>query len=637
MFGWLDGRRCAVFASALVMLTASADAVRAQSWQLDDEKGVGGSVNDEQTATKLEQKGKEAAIRIVIETDRHAAVRAAGDTPRDRQKTPGLVVAQATGPDGGIIRPAPPTAADLLAGAAGASAVDAAFAADAPRPKARPVIQQAQFSPNTVAEPKGILPSRAADQPTTTEGPSGAAEAPAFLPSPRKPPAPAMIEQAMVEPAVLTPNVAGSPEASALPVAHPTGSALVQQVYTEYDYRLELTPGKGRELRIGQPLADIFVGDEDVVRVQVISPTKIIAFGNALGQTNVYGFDERGDTILAFDVNVVPDALAAQRALESVSPVTGAKVTQRSGTLVTDGGVVDIAEALEIDKATEGLSRTQGPTVNNTTIAGSQQVNIRVRFAEVSRNDVFNLGINWEALVDSSDFLFGLASGPGPVGEIDAFGSIFGNAEFGDVSIDAFIDALQREGIINLLAEPNLTAVNGETASFLAGGEIPIPVPGGGGDNVTFDYKEFGVSLDFIPTLLPGERINLRVRPEVSSISTTGGVVVDGFALPAFNKRYADTSIELASGQTFAVAGLFQRDLTTDTDKFPVLGDVPVLGQLFRSQRFRRYETELVILITPYLVKPISNPNIPVPNDRLDNSVGPLVKKTRKPAGFIVK
>ncbi|MEM7045289.1 MAG: type II and III secretion system protein family protein, partial [Pseudomonadota bacterium] len=339
---------------------------------------------------------------------------------------------------------------------------------------------------------------------------------------------------------------------------------------------------------------------------------------------------------------------AAQKQITAVSPATSATVSERSGTLVADGQVAGVGEAINVAAVTEELQRTQGPTVNNTTITGSQQVNIRVRFAEVSRNDVFNLGVNWDALVDADDFLFGLSTGnfltagsdllARDVGlDGEQFGRVDFTGEFGDVSIDAFIDALQREGIVNVLAEPNLTSVNGEPANFLAGGEIPILVPGGGGgETVTIDYKPFGVSLDFIPTLLPGERINLRVRPEVSSISQAGAVVLDGFSVPAFTVRRAETSVELASGQTFAIAGLFQRDLTTDTDKFPVLGDVPVLGQLFRSQRFRRYETELVILITPYLVKPISNTNIALPNDRLDEPAKPLARKDKKRAGFIV-
>ena len=274
---------------------------------------------------------------------------------------------------------------------------------------------------------------------------------------------------------------------------------------------------------------------------------------------------------------------------------------------------------------------------------------IQVRFAEISRNDVFNLGINWNAIFDGSDFLFGLATGNFlssiadtsardiASGSGEEFARIDFNGDFGDFSVDAFVDALQREGIVNLLAEPNLTSVNGEPASFHAGGEVPILVPGGGGDDsVTIEYKKFGVSLDFVPTLLPGERINLRVRPEVSSISSIGAVVLDDFAVPAFNVRSTETSVELASGQTFAIAGLFQRDLATDTDKFPLLGDVPVLGQLFQSERFQRRETELVILITPYLVKPTSINNIALPNDRLAPLERPSSRRDGKRAGFIV-
>ena len=333
---------------------------------------------------------------------------------------------------------------------------------------------------------------------------------------------------------------------------------------------------------------------------------------------------------------------------ESAAPATATTVSLESDTIVASGGVAGVGEAIQVETVADGLTRTQAATVNNTTIEGSQQVNIRVRFAEVSRNDIFNLGVNWDALLDTSDFLFGISTGNflDAVGDISArdiasfdgeqFGRFDFTGEFGDVSIDAFIDALQREGIVNLLAEPNLTSVNGEPANFLAGGEVPILVPGGaGGDTVTIDYKPFGVSLDFVPTLLPGERINLRVRPEVSTVSSSN-VVLDGFQVPSFTVRRADTSIELASGQTFAIAGLFQRDLATDTDKFPVLGDVPVLGQLFQSQRFQRRETELVILITPYLVKPVSNANVVVPNDRLDTQAPPLGAKRDKRFGFIV-
>ena len=429
----------------------------------------------------------------------------------------------------------------------------------------------------------------------------------------------------------------------------PPDNALVELVETPSDYSLAVSAGTAQVLNLGKAVTNVFVADPNVADVDVLSPTQIVVHGNQLGRTNIFGLGSGGDVVFAIDVDTVPNADAAQAKLQAASPGTLAKVSQRSGTLVTEGEVKDVGEAIDVAVVNEALQKTQAPTVNATTIAGSQQVNIRVRFAEVSRNDVFNLGVNWEALADTGDFLFGLSSGNflSSVGDLAArevaglngeqFGRVDFTGDFGDVSIDAFIDALQREGIVNVLAEPNLTSVNGEPANFLAGGEIPILVPGGaGGETVTINYKPFGVSLDFIPTLLPGERINLRVRPEVSSISQAGAVVLDGFSVPAFTVRRAETTIELASGQTFAIAGLFQRDLATDTDKFPVLGDVPVLGQLFRSQRFKRYETELVILITPYLVKPTSNRNIALPNDRLDTPASPLVKRHKKRAGFIV-
>ncbi|TIS76436.1 MAG: type II and III secretion system protein family protein, partial [Mesorhizobium sp.] len=183
-------------------------------------------------------------------------------------------------------------------------------------------------------------------------------------------------------------------------------------------------------------------------------------------------------------------------------------------------------------------------------------------------------------------------------------------------NFDVLVEALQRNGIVKILAEPNLTAVTGQTASFLAGGEIPVPVPQSA-DTVTVEYKSFGVSLTFTPTLIGRNRIGLHVRPEVSSVSTNAAAVsVNGFNLPSFVVRKADTIVEVASGQTFAIAGLFQQSFTRNLEKFPVLGDVPVLGALFQSQRFQREETELVILITPYLVEPVSDQSLATPIDR---------------------
>ncbi|MGI9509502.1 MAG: pilus assembly protein N-terminal domain-containing protein [Geminicoccaceae bacterium] len=600
MFGPIVSLPRLALVLAAFMTLALPTEVRAQAWALDQERGVGGS---------------SAAAPANPAAPKQSSADAESDVVDQRD---GSIVLQAEAAQ----QPAHNTPAN---------------SDQVPRPAARPsvvdgvvqpaAIEQVQLAPNIAAEPKTIVPPRGNDTPSTGAVPS------VIIPSPPRP----ADTEASLQQALLTPGVAASPKETVLRTAPVPDNRLVELVETPTDYSLSLSVGKGQLLNLGKSITDVFVADPNIADVNVFSPTQVSIHGNQLGRTNVFGIDASGDVVFAVDIDVVPDAGAAQKELKAVLPATKAEVSLRSGTLIAEGAVADVGEAIDVANVTESLRQTQGPTLNNTTISGSQQVNIRVRFAEVSRNDTFNLGINWEALVDTGDFLFGLASGPGAVAAVDAFGSIFGSAEFGDVNVEAFIDALQREGIINLLAEPNLTAINGEAANFLAGGEIPIPVPGGaGGDTVTIDYKPFGVSLDFIPTLLPGERINLRVRPEVSSITNAGGVFVDGFAIPAFTVRRAETSVELASGQTFAIAGLFQRDLATNTEKFPVLGDVPVIGQLFQSQRFQRSETELVILITPYLVKPVSNRNVALPNDRLRDPVGSLANKSKKRAGFIV-
>ncbi len=665
MFGRLEGRPLSASLCAAAIVAMLPGNALGDAWELDRERGVGGGGKPAKVAAQSSDSskgGEKVGVRIVIIPDDAPVIRAAEGAPvspfSDAEPAQPNVIAKLPSKPSPVAetRSSPPTAVELLKGAAPKSIDVTAIAplpsvARAQRPAARPrvptdnlerspaAIEQAQFSPNAVAVPKAILPPRAG------EGTSERAAAPVVLPSPRKP----LQADASVQQVVLAPNLGASPKEQVLRTAPTPDNALVELVETPSDYSLAVSAGTAQVLNLGKAVSNVFVADPNVADVDVLSPTQIVVHGNELGRTNIFGLGSGGDVVFAMDVDTVPNADAAQAKLRATSPATAAEVSQRSGTLVTKGQVKDVGEAIDVAVLTEEFQKTQGPSVNNTTIAGSQQVNIRVRFAEVSRNDVFSLGINWDTLVDTGDFLFGLSSGNflSAVGDLSAReissldGEQFGRAdftgEFGNVSIDAFIDALQREGIVNVLAEPNLTSVNGEPASFLAGGEIPILVPGGGGgETVTIDYKPFGVSLDFIPTLLQGDRINLRVRPEVSSISQAGAVVLDGFSVPAFTVRRAETTIELASGQTFAIAGLFQRDLTTDTDKFPVLGDVPVLGQLFRSQRFKRSETELVIMITPYLVKPISNRNIALPNDRLDTPAGPLAKKSRKRAGFIV-
>jgi pilus assembly protein CpaC len=375
---------------------------------------------------------------------------------------------------------------------------------------------------------------------------------------------------------------------------------------------LDIIVSHGRVLRFDEPVESVFLGDPSIADLRIISPDMVYIFGKKLGTTNLIAISKSGQVVAPGEASSLPSLQAslrlqvvadsdppndARRELEPQSVVTINLFGRR---VVASGRARSIDEAVNIDNIAQTYSPPGQPPINAMTLDGSQQVNIRVRFAEVSRADLQTLGINWQ-MFNTGNFTFGF----------------LGNGSQLDGT--ALADSLQRNGVINVLAEPNLTAVTGQTARFLAGGEIPIPVPqGGNGNAVTLQYKPFGVSLVFTPVLIRKNRIALHVNPEVSMMSTAGAVKVNGVEAPAFMVRRADTTIELGSGQTFALGGLFQRQLSQndDIDKMPFLSDVPVMGALFRSPRFRRNETELVILITAYLVKPISDRNVVTPLSR---------------------
>jgi pilus assembly protein CpaC len=265
-----------------------------------------------------------------------------------------------------------------------------------------------------------------------------------------------------------------------------------------------------------------------------------------------------------------------------------------------------------------------------------------VRVAEVSRQITKQLGFNWEAIVSPGNFSFGLATGrnaflgggatlfptdfdidrvisraPSPANVTAIPGSLFGNFQSRRATVNTLIDALADQGLITVLAEPNLTAISGQTASFLAGGEFPIPVQQSGSANgaITIEFKQFGVSLAFVPTVLANDHISIKVRPEVSQLSSQGAITLDNITVPALTVRRAETTVELGSGDSFAIAGLIQNNTNTDLNKFPGLGDLPVLGPLFRSTSFQRNESELVIIVTPFVVRPANAQALGLPTD----------------------
>lgn len=376
---------------------------------------------------------------------------------------------------------------------------------------------------------------------------------------------------------------------------------------------VQLSVGEGRILRFAAPVESVFIADNAIADIRIVSPGVAYVFGKTDGQTNLLALDARQVSQGAVRVSVSP---AIGATLQQRNPGNQVQVHSQGKRLLASGTVADLDSAIELNALLVSSAPPGVPPINAATYPGSPQVNIRVRFAEVSREQLLRYGVNWNALINSGSFSFGLITG-GPLASSAVAGAtnlLSAGFNSSSASVDVLLDALQSNGFLEILAEPNITALSGQTASFLAGGEIPVPVPVGN-ELIGIDYKSFGVSLQFTPTLLPNKRIGLQVRPEVSSLSSTSQVQISGFSVPSFQVRRADTRVEVGSGQTFAIAGLFQRSSSQDIDKLPLLGDVPVLGNLFRSKRFQRSETELVILITPYIVEPVADRSLATPLD----------------------
>jgi pilus assembly protein CpaC len=357
---------------------------------------------------------------------------------------------------------------------------------------------------------------------------------------------------------------------------------------------IDLAVGEGRIVRFDGPVESVFIADSLVADVRVVSADVVYIYGKKSGMTNLIATSVEQRIRAQVQLRIANNAQPANDARRKLQPTSSVDISILGERAAVTGRTRKIEEAVDAENVGETYSPPGQPPINNTTIEGSQQINIRVRFAEVSRAELQRLGFSWQLFA---------GAGVGSLG----YGGKF--------DIDVIVEALKRNGVLTILAEPNLTAVTGETANFLAGGEVPVPIAQPGGV-MNVQYKSFGVSLDFTPTIIRTNRIGLHVRPQVSTIAHLNEVKVNGLDLPSFTVRRADTTVEVASGQTFAIAGLFQRQLTQDLDKLPLISEVPVLGALFTSERYRRDETELVILITPYLVKPTRSRMVATPLDR---------------------
>jgi pilus assembly protein CpaC len=423
-------------------------------------------------------------------------------------------------------------------------------------------------------------------------------------------------------------TVAPTPDARATAVAAPQGATrplrggAASQVGAN-GAPIVLEVNKGTLIRLSAPAATVFIANPDIADVQVKSPSLIYLSAKAPGETVIYAVDASDNVLLNSPVRVEHDLSRLRSTLRQLAPGERISAESVEGNLVLSGIVSDAGQA---DKARALAASVAGEVkgsqvINRMTIATPNQVSLHVRIAEVALNVLSEIGVNWRKIGTTLQFE---TNNPVTVGaETQNFliaGRLSGQA------VAAMIDALAQEGLIKNLAEPDLVALNGQTASFLAGGEFPVPIAGSssstnGVPTISVEFKAFGVSLAFTPTILDAHRLNLRVRPEVSALTSVGAVSVpistnQTITIPALTVRRAETSVELGSGESFALAGLLQHHSEQDISKVPLLGDIPILGALFRSDRFQRNETELVIIVTPYLVNPVAT-RLAAPTDGL--------------------
>lgn len=385
---------------------------------------------------------------------------------------------------------------------------------------------------------------------------------------------------------------------------------------------LTLSVGTGQLIVLPRPIAGMFVADEKIADVNVKSPTQLYLFGKGAGQTSIYATDKSGAVVWSSQVRVGNNIADVGAMLRTVMPEQDITATNMSGMLLLTGTVLGPKDSEEAERLTQLFTAGGVQVINHLKIATPQQVSVHVKIAEVSRSISRSIGVNLATADNSGGFLFGLFQGregaiSKDLSEITASGigtTVGLGGKLAGVDLRAALDLAEQDGLVSTLAEPTLTALSGETASFLAGGEIPIPQSQGLG-TVSVDFKQYGVSLSFTPTVLSAGRISMRVRPEVSQLSDAGSVKLNGFTIPALTTRRAETTIELGSGQSFVIGGLLQNNHNNSTDKAPLLGDLPVIGALFRSNGFKKSETELMIVVTPYIVKPVDANRIALPTD----------------------
>jgi pilus assembly protein CpaC len=436
-----------------------------------------------------------------------------------------------------------------------------------------------------------------------------------------------------------------------------TSTAVAQAPAQQDNGALLLSVGESRVVNLSDNLSDVVIADPAILDVHVRSQRQVYLIAKAPGQTNVFLTTRDGKMLYANAIRVGNNLTNMDQMLKLAMPEANIQIATMNNMLLLTGTVAAPEDAAEAERLVQAFAGEKTQVVSRLRTATPLQVNLQVRIVEVNRNLSKNIGFNL-ATVDQSvgGFRFGIGQGRtaindtwtlgGPLGvgnglkplqdyAIDpntglykatreTVGSAISSQTSGStigiegrllgLDILGALDLAETQGLSTTLANPNLTALSGETASFLAGGEIPIPLSSSLGQ-VSVDYKQYGVSLAFTPTVLADGRISMRVRPEVSQLDNSAGVRLNNFTIPGISTRRADTTVELGSGQSFVIGGLLSTSSSNTLDKAPFLGDLPILGNLFKSKGWRRQETELIIIVTPYLVRPVDARQIALPTD----------------------
>jgi len=379
-----------------------------------------------------------------------------------------------------------------------------------------------------------------------------------------------------------------------------------------------------------QPFSELSIANPGIADVTTLSDKTIYVLGKLPGRTTMTILGADGKLLSNVEVQVTPDIAEFKERLKQILPGENVEVRTANDGIVLSGTV---SSAAKLDRALDLAKRYAGERVSNLmTVGGTQQVMLKVRFAEMQRSVSKNLAASLGVRGTTSGGNLGVVSGTGNFTADGAVGNAFDNGTFpinssskgalglgftaGNLEFAVLLEALESKGVVRTLAEPNLTALSGQQAKFLAGGEYPIPVVDGNG-GVTISYKPFGVEMAFTPRVVDGDLINLEIAASVSAIDTSVTMSNGGFSVNAFKKRETSTTVEMRDGESFAIAGLLQDDFNDLNDQIPWLGDVPVLGALFRSTSFERNQSELVIIVTPHLVTPTRGEALALPTDRL--------------------